>query len=301
MRVNLTQLETFYWIARLGSMRRTAQHLHLTQPTISARVHELEAMLGTALFERTGSRVRLTLQGELLLDYAERMLALADELTARVGDHSRMQGLLRLGVADSFALLFLPDLLAHLERRYPQLKVDLQVGFSMNLSRSLNERSLNIAFLTEPDVADYIRAEPLGVIQLAWVAGARGLPPQRPLKPADLVSQPIITNPKPSHLYTTTWEWFASAGLHPERISTCNSLTIITRLVMAGTGVSILPSVMLQSEMSAGSLRLLATAPEIRPHRMYVAYQEDEAGPGIDAVVSLARELIDRSGALASA
>lgn len=296
MRLSLTQLETFYWIARLGSMRRTAQHLNLTQPTISARIRELETMLGTVLFERTGSRVRLSLQGEQLLGYAERMLALADELTARVGYHDPMHGLLRLGAADTFALLYLPELLARLERRYPQLKVDLQVDFSMNLSRALNDRALDIAFLTEPEVAEHIHTESLGVIQLAWVAGPLVLPANRTLEPADLVNRQIITNPKPSNLYTTIWDWFAGSGLHPERISTCNSLTIITRLVMAGTGISILPTVMLQSELNAGSLRLLTTLPEVRSHRMYVAYQRDEAGPGIDAVVALASELIDRDG-----
>ena len=67
MRPTFVQLETFYWIGRLGSVKEAARHLHVAPPTISLRIDQLEAELGNSLFERAGRGVTLTRRGEALM------------------------------------------------------------------------------------------------------------------------------------------------------------------------------------------------------------------------------------------
>ena len=298
MRFNLAQLETFYWVARLGSFRAAARRLNLTQPTISLRIKELEAALGTALFDRSGHRAKPTVASGEALAYAERILSLAEEMETRVKTRDRLHGLLRLGAADTFALTCLPELLADLEHKHPDIRVELTVAYSTNLSRQLNDRELDLAFLTGPQVDPHVGVEPLGYIDLAWIASPRLRLPNKILVPADLAQQQIITNPQPSHLYTSIMQWFAALGAETERISTCNSLTILTKLTAAGSGVSLLPPSILAAELASGELCVLRTRPAIAPHEMFVAHQLDGAGPGIHEVLAIARDILARSALL---
>ena len=174
------------------------------------------------------------------------------------------------------------------------------MAFSRQLNELLARRELDVAFLSQPHISGAVTGETLGNIELAWVASPRCPLPKRPLRPADLADAQIITNPAPSHLYSSVETWFASAGLAPRRVSTCNSLSIIIRLTSSEFGVSLLPVSILTQEIEAGLLRSLRCKPRIAPHTMYVAYQVDEAGPGIDAVILASREILDRTKMLAS-
>src|SRR5207237_9860295 len=88
------------------------------------------------------------------------------------------------------------------------------------------------------------------------------------LTPADLAPLPIITNPNPSHLYTSITSWFAAAGVQPAHLNTCNSLVIMTRLALEGAAISLLPSAILRKEIDSGALRLLNVSPRIAPHAL---------------------------------
>src|SRR5262245_33165456 len=111
MKATLAQIETFYWIARLGSVRGAATFLNLTQPSISLRIRALETALGMRLFDRSGRRLRLTREGTALLPRAERLMAIAEEFGSRSIQHDPLHGQLRLGAPDSFGLTCLSQLL----------------------------------------------------------------------------------------------------------------------------------------------------------------------------------------------
>ena len=85
MRASLAQLEAFYWIARLGSFHAAARHLHITQPTVSARIAELEKILGASLFKRNSQRAALTARGHGMVDSVDRMLRLSDDIAQLFG------------------------------------------------------------------------------------------------------------------------------------------------------------------------------------------------------------------------
>ena len=295
LRYSFRQLEAFFWVARLGSFRAAAQRLNLTQPTITLRVQEFERQLDSTLFDRSGYRARLTHQGVQVFQHAERILSLAEEMEEFNRRRDPLRGLLRIGAADSFALTCLPHLLRTLEEQYPDLRVEMSIAFSHSLIQQLVNREIDIAFLTNVPAANDITAEPLGNIDLAWVASPRLRLPERNLGPRDLANTRIITNPPPSYLYNSIQRWFASDGLEPPRISTCTSLTIIIRLVTSGSGVGVLPVSILTSEFETGLLRLLRAKPDIPPHLMHVAYPTDEAAPGINAVIRAARDILART------
>jgi DNA-binding transcriptional LysR family regulator len=300
MRATLNQLEAFYWIARLGGFHAAATRLNLTQPTVSLRIRGLEEALGVRLFERAGRQAGLTTEGRHLLPQAERMIGLAEELQMKTALSDPLRGRLRLGAPDSFGLTCMPSLLASLRKQFPELSVALTIDNSSVLSQRLNDRELDIAILADPEVKAHVGQEPLGTIECAWVASARLRLPDRPVRPSDLLRHEIFTNPEPSNLMTLLRDWFSTAGLEVARLSTCNSLSVILRLTMAGAGVSLLPTAILPRRRSAGGLRILRAQPQLGRPRLFGAYQLDRAGRTVDAVLETARQVISRSSWIGS-
>jgi DNA-binding MarR family transcriptional regulator len=108
--MNFRQLESFLTIAELGSFAAAADRLCVTQSTISARIQELEQILGVELFDRSQRTARLTLKGRELIGYAEQIVDLASEIRRRVGSKDALAGVVRVGVAELVAISWLPNL-----------------------------------------------------------------------------------------------------------------------------------------------------------------------------------------------
>ena len=286
----LAQLEAFYWVARLGGFHAAAKQLHRTQPTISLRIKELEDALGVTLFDRSGFRIQLTAASREMMSYVEKILALTSEMEDRLRQTDPLHGLLRVGVNDTFALTCLPEILMTLERLYPHLRIDLRVDFSAILSKQLADRDLDVAFLVDPKIDADMVVQHLGYLEHVWVASPGLQLPSGTLTPHDLSTQRILINPKPSHMYSVAATWFGAMGLDDRRVSTCNSLPILTALTVAGCGISLLPTVILQVELASNRLRMVATEPPVPPMIMCAAYHD--TSPGINAVLSITTEIL---------
>jgi DNA-binding transcriptional LysR family regulator len=297
MRTSLQQIETFYWAARLGGFHAAARHQHLTQPAISARIQELETHLGVRLFERGRSRIELTLAGRDALARAEKILKLADEF-GRIAERSDpMRGLLRLGANESTALAGLADLLTHLKATYAELRIEITVDVGVALSRKLEARELDVAILNDSSAAPYIIEETMGLTNLHWVASPR-LVSKREITPADLVGLPVITVARPSSNHALVTSWFRNAGFEPENLSSCNSLSMMLRLVAAGHGVAVLSPAIMRAEIDAGFIHTLIPKPRLKQQKYLIAYQAERRGGGIDTIVQLTKDILTRSEVL---
>jgi len=296
MRPRLDQLEALLWISKLGSFRSAARKLRLSQPAISSRIRELEKELGLSLIERSHHRPRVTAAGGEVLRHAEQMVGLAENFRARFGERAPLPRTIRMGAADSFALTHLSALLARLSELHAGTHIDLEIGFSTNLDRKLQAGELDIAFLTAPTAGASVCVEPLLALELAWLASPKLELHGRLLGPADLFQRPIITNPGPSHLYSTIHDWFAGAALVPQRLNTCTSLTIVAKLTADAIGISAMPPVLVRRELARGTLIKLKTAPELPTHYISVAYRLWNDEGDLAPIAALAHALIARSG-----
>lgn len=294
MRYTFGQAEAFYWVARLGGFRAAATHLNLSQPTVSLRVKELERILGGALFDRALYRPVPTTLGNSIYADVERMLSHAEQVQRRSKDALPGRSLLRIGAADSFAAMILPDLLAALASRHTSLQVDVTVDFSTRLEQQLLDRSIDIAFLSQPRVHTGITIVPLWLIDLVWVVGS-GLPFEGDVAtPESLVDLPIFTNSSPSGLFTTIQMWFGTKGLKPRRMNTCNPLTVIARLANAGTGAALIPREMIRLSGDDLSLRVLEAQPPIPSHNLCAMWWDNESAAECRYLADLARDISGR-------
>ena len=294
MNFTLSQLRAFERIVRLGSFHAAARDLNLTQPSVSQRIRELEAVLKTPLFIRRGPRVSLTAEGQALIESADRMLETAGEMVERFHTRDPLKGVLRLGLNESFAMICLPELLARLEQRYPAIRTSVFVGDTGLVSARLDAQELDIAIVSEPKVGAHVRLEPIGRNPLGWFARADVDLPRGVLTPADLCEFHLIVSPATAQLHATATRWFTHAGATPQRVSTCNSLSATILTILHGTAIGLVPVRVMQDEIVARRVKRIPVSPEIPAHRVSICYQISEFGPGLKVLVDLTRELVAR-------
>lgn len=290
--MNLKQFEAFYWIAQLGSFHAAARHLQMTQPSVSARVRELERHLDVTLFDRGGRNVRLTAKGRELLAYADRMLKLVSEAEQHVGTRTALVGRVRLGVTSIPAVTWMPRLMQRLERAYPGIEAEFVVDTSERMRALLLSGDLDIAFLAGPLFEPSLVTERLGGVAMDWIVSAASPLPRRALEPKELVDVPVITDHRGSFLHGLALSWFATGGVEPRRHHACANLRTRIDLAKAGLGVAMAPAIAATTEIAKGELRLLAVTPSLPALDYVIAKPAGPSTPALRVVLELARKAI---------
>ncbi|MCC6306143.1 MAG: LysR family transcriptional regulator [Rhodobacteraceae bacterium] len=290
--MNVRQIETFLWAARLGSFHAAARHLRVTQPVVSARMREIERLLGVALFERSGRRVHLTPRGRDLVPYAARFLDLHAEIQNRVANASRLAGRVRFAITSRPAMTWLPALMRRLERQYPLIEAEFVITNSEDMSAQLRQGELDFALMAGPVAAANIRSETVMVARMGWLASPRLSLPQHPLSPRELAGFPVITDTRGSRLFQLAMDWFRSEEAEPRRHHGCSSLVARTHLAVEGLGVALIPLASAAADLAAGRLRVVHTATPLRDLDYVIAYTDAGLTQAVRVVVEEAKALI---------
>ena len=291
MRFTIAQLEAFFWTAQLGSLSKAASHLHMAQPTISLRLRDLEKALDVPLFQKSGRGLSLTAEGIALFPRAGALLEEADRIRLQT-DPAAISGSIRVGFAEGFAVTCLPKLLEIVRQDYPLLKPEYVVSISYELERELNDHRMDLAVLVNPTGRHGMRLLPLGVQDTAWVASvAWGLGPV--VRPVDLHRLPIVSNPPRSAMFRQIKDWFATAGLEPQRLDVCSSVAVIGHLVLSGAALGVLPAKMMETEALAGRVHVLRPSPEINHGRVYASYADGGLTGPVSAMLKSIQKALD--------
>ncbi|MEN2975715.1 LysR family transcriptional regulator [Tistrella bauzanensis] len=292
--VDFRSLESFVWIARLGSFRAAADKLNAAQPSVSARIAKLELELGVQLFDRSARNVALTPKGRVLLDYAERLLGLRASMLSAVADISVLGGTVRMGAAETIVHTWLPKLIERIHKRFPGVTLELEVDTSLNLRDGLVNRGLDIAFLLGPVSQPTIQNRPLCSYPLAWVASPRlGLPQSAAVSIETLSTWPIITYPRLSRPYIAIQELMNGLPGRRPRIYGSSSLATIVRMTLDGIGISAIPPRIVRDELASGALHVVKTdAVAMLPGMDFtVSYQAQADTPLARAIAEAAIEI----------
>jgi len=178
--LDLTTLRSFVAVADYGGVTKAAGFLHLTQSAVSMQLKRLEELLGLELLDRSGRTIALTAAGEQLLTYARRMVALNDEVIARLTDQA-FEGEIVLGVPHDIVYPAIPRVMQRFNTAFPRVKVQLISSYSVQLKHAFGRGECDLILTTEPRGAE--GAETIAELPLNWM-GARGGSSwrQRPLR-----------------------------------------------------------------------------------------------------------------------
>lgn len=258
MKFTLRQLEIFAAVARLESLTRAGEELHLTQPAVSMQVHQLEDVLGLPLVELEGRRIRLTEAGREFAGHVEDVLERAqnlEEIAARW--RGVRSGRVRLGVV-STAKYFVPRLLGEFLRAHPGIDFRLSVHNREQILKELAGNAVDFVIMGRPPegmdcVATPFAPNPLGIVAAPGhpLAGRRGLALQ------DLADERFIVREQGSGTRAAMERVFAAKRVKFLTSMEMASNETIKQAVIAQLGLSFLSLHTVRTELAAGRIVLL--------------------------------------------
>ncbi|MDI9766894.1 LysR substrate-binding domain-containing protein [Pantoea dispersa] len=236
-------LRTLVAIVEQGGVIRAAETLNRVPSAVTTRVKQMEEKLGVKLFIREHRKMSMTHEGKTLYEHAVKILDLTDQAVSLVR-LARPGGKFRLGAMDSMASTRLPEPLAEMYRRYPEMELELTTGISRFLLDSLDDNSLDAAFIADaPHDARFERATAFNE-ELVIIG-----PADQPLirVPQDIRSKTVLTFRDGCSYRGRLVSWYRKHGLEPVRIASMSSYPVILGAVAAGMGIGIVPAPILES------------------------------------------------------
>lgn len=292
--MELSQLEAFLAAAERGSFRRAAEALFLSQPSLSARVHALEAELGVALFHRMGRGVRLTEMGKAFLPYTERaMEALRQGREVLDMTLDASGGVLNIASARVIGTYTLPSILARFRQEYPSIKVHINMGRSSNVIQMVVDEEVELGLsrvLTHPDIV---------TLHLYDEDICLATSPDHPFAIRgeasiyEVAREPLILYDRDSSYFVLIGQVCREAGISPRVEMTLDSVEATKHVVELGMGISFLPRSGVRHELERGSLCLIPLMEEhsvLLPTAVMVR-RAQHYSPPVLAFLSILREM----------
>lgn len=261
--MDLSQLQVFLTVAKEQSFSRAAEKLYRTQPAVSIVIRKLEESVGQPLVARGARQVKLTDAGELLRDYAERLLNLRDEIQKGMEDLGNLgRGELRLGVNESSIHALLPAL-----ARYRKLYPGVRLVMHRTLSRDIPQEVLN--YRLDLGAVSYVpEDEKLAAVEILQDELTLVVPPKhrlatrRSVDIKELGEETFIAHNVDSPYRTRVIQLFEKHRTPLQRTVEMPTIESIKRFVQMGMGVAIVPRMCVQWEVER---KLLA---EVRIRQM---------------------------------
>jgi DNA-binding transcriptional LysR family regulator len=237
--LDIELLRSFVSVVDAGGFTRAGERVHRTQSTVSQQIRRLEESVGKPLLVRDGKRATPTEEGERLLTYARRILALAQEAQDVVA-RPVVDGVVRLGLPEDFAAYRLVELLSDYVRGRPTLRLDVRSGLSATLQILLDRGELDVA-LVKRNVGQSGGA-------MAWPERLQWVTSRK--HPIDLTRDPVpIAVAEQGCLYRNRLiHALESAGRTWHVAYTSPNLSGIQAAAAVGLGIAILPDVAIRPE-----------------------------------------------------
>jgi DNA-binding transcriptional LysR family regulator len=275
--VNLYQLELFLAVANHGSFTRAAEALHISQPAVTARIHDLEASLHQELFAQAGRHIYLTEAGRELRQRAEVILQQVDDARRAMEEIDGLKrGSLRVVATTTVGSYVVPRVLGLFHRAYPGVTLALEVT---NWSRAvilLRRREMDLAVLgpteelDDMEVQDFLKNE---VVIAA--APSHPLAGRTAIPFAELAAYPVLVRERGSGTRSDTEHLFAQYGLRPHVSMELRHSTAIKQGVAAGLGVALLSRQAMAVELLTGALVVLDVESLPLRHDWHIVHLRD--------------------------
>jgi DNA-binding transcriptional LysR family regulator len=289
------RLQVFHAVAKHLSFTKAAEALFMTQPAVTFQIKQLEEHFNTRLFERGHGRIALTPAGDIVLDYAERILGLSAELDTRLKEMTgQVAGLLLVGASTTIAEFLLPQVLGDFKSGHPNVVPRLFVANSGAVENRVAEHTLDIGFIEAPSHLPTVATDVCCEDELVVVCGpSHPLAQQKSITPKQLVEYPYISRESGSGTREVTDAYFQKAGVRPESLNVVMELgspEALKGLVATGVGFTIMSRATVNKEIRLGVLVALPLTPRLIRNLSVVYPKEKFRSRLVNTFVEFAKE-----------
>lgn len=262
------RLQVFHAVAKQMSFTKAAEVLFMTQPAVTFQIKQLEEHFNTRLFERGHGRISLTPAGEVVLDYAERILALSAELDTRLREMTgRLSGPLLIGASTTIAEFLLPPVLGEFKSLHPDVQAKLIVANSETIENRVAEHTLDLGLIEAPSHLPALLTEVCCEDELqVIVAPSHPLAKLKGVSPKQLLPYPYVSREAGSGTREFTDLYFRKASIQPNELNVVMELgspEALKGVVGTGLGYAIVSQVTVAKERKLGELVAIPLQPRL--------------------------------------
>jgi LysR family transcriptional regulator, transcriptional activator of nhaA len=294
--LNYHHLRYFWTVGHEGSLARAAEKLHVSQPSISEQIHELESVLGEKLFRREGRNNKLTDAGQVVFGYAEEIFGLGREMLNAVKQRPGLRHLrLQVGILDSFPKLITSRILKPAFDLPQNVSVVCREGKMEDLLAQLAAHRLDIVLADEPASSTTrfkIFDHPLGHSGTVFCATQKLAENLKRGFPKSLNDAPALLPVQNTSMRRSLEAWFRKHHLMPRVVAECEDLALLKALAAEGRGFTAVPEVALDDAMRQFGFRKIGRADDCDIQFHAITTERRIAHPAVVAITSSAKELM---------
>jgi DNA-binding transcriptional LysR family regulator len=287
--IDLEALLIFRTVVSEGGVNRAAEKLHRVPSNVTTRVRQLEEYLGVRLFRRDGRTLSLTAEGKTLLNYATRLLRLADEAVDELRT-GKPQGVFRLGSLESTAGSRLAPILSRYHAAHPGVVVELVTGTTSALLHRVRNVEIEAAFVSEPFTAPELASLPVFREELVLITPRDFNKTRGPVRSAkDLGHLTMIAFAHGCSYRRRLDDWLGSENVMVERVLEFGSYQGMIACVAAGTGFAVVPKSVLGALQAADKIREHTLPERIAANCTHLVWR-GEASLALQGLIGILRE-----------
>jgi len=290
--MDFDQLTTFVQVSKLKSFSKAGQKVFRSQSAVSAQIRQLEQAYHAKLLDRSAKSVELTPAGEVLFEFAERLLRLRDESMQVVADRGNVvQGPVAFGANEATCLYLLPDILAEFQRRYPLVQISIYRNFSHKILQRLEDGSLDLGIVTLPLKSPNLKMHTINRDRLRFMVSAKNPMAQRShVTLEEIASAPLIF-PKTGFTRQVLDKLFRPYRSRLRISMELPSIGMIKTFVAADVGISIISESFARDQVKSGEVKLLNVEGFDLYRELALVYRRDRSLPrAVQALIGMIRE-----------
>lgn len=288
--MELRVLTYFLTVAREENFTRAAEQLHVTQPTLSRQIADLEAELGVKLFTRSSHNIILTEDGMLLKRRAQEIVALAERTKQDfLFKEENIEGTVTIGSGEFLSTRILTDCIAAFRRKYPLVRYELYSGHADNIRESIERGLLDIGLVAEPiDIRKYeFVSMPVKERWGALVREDSPLAAREYITPQDLTGLPVIS-PVSNIAESNVGKWFGAELSRIDVIARGNLLYNEALLAQSNVGAVLA----IKLDCSYDGLRFIPFSPALESSTALIWKKEQRFSTAASAFMSFTKKYI---------
>jgi DNA-binding transcriptional LysR family regulator len=263
-------------VARCSSFTKAAEALHITQPTVSKMVKNLEDELGVEVFIRDGKRVQLTDAGQVILHHAEHILKSFENLTSELSDLTDLsKGSIRMGLPPMVGAPFFPKVMSRFREQYPGLIIQMVEDGSKKIEAEVGNGTLDMGVVLLPanpllfDSFSFVH-ESLRLI----VHPSHSLAGREEAALAELAQDSFILFREDFALHDRIIKECVRAGFEPRVLYESSQWDFISEMVAANLGIAMLPETIC-STLDPERVRVLSLVEPVIPWQLAMIWRKD--------------------------
>lgn len=288
--MELRVLQYFLMVTREENITRAAEQLHISQPSLSRQLMQLEAELGVKLFKRSNHSIQLTDEGMLLKRRAQELVSLAEKTVKDFAcDEGALSGEISIGCGEALSMRFLAETLAAFREENPRVRYSVFSGSADDIKDRLDKGLLDLGLLMEPvDIGKY------GFLSLpdkeTWGVLARANSPlagKAAVTPEDLAGGPLLMTGRPI-VRNTIANWFGALYERLDIVASFNLLYNAAILAKSGMGTVLC----LKLDCDYDGLRFIPLSPKLETGSVLVWKKNQTTAPATEALLRFTRNAL---------